>query len=68
MDHACVKLSVGVTRHAEILRIEGLFTQGSRPGRTFGELVGGIFDLDCSDWSSGIRYQIFDTRLDTEFK
>ena len=32
-----IKLGVGVTRHAEILEIEGLFTQGSRPGRMFSE-------------------------------
>jgi len=23
--------------------------------------------MDCSDWSNGIQYQIFDTRPDTEF-
>jgi hypothetical protein len=63
-----VKLSVGVTGHAAILEIEGLFTQGSRPGRTLAESVGGIFAMDSSDWSNGIRYHIFDTRPDTEFK
>jgi len=62
-----VKLSVGVTRYADLLGIEGLFTQGSRPGRTFGESVGGIFEMDSSDRSSRIRYQAFDTRSDTEF-
>jgi hypothetical protein len=31
------KLCVGVTRNAYLLEIQGLFTQGSRPGRTFGE-------------------------------
>jgi len=62
------KLSVGVTRDAYLLEIEGLFTQGSRPGRTLGGLVGGIYEMDRSDWSCGIRYQNFDTRSDTEFK
>ena len=61
------KLSVGMTSHAEVLEIEGLFTQGSRPGRTFGESVGGMFEMDSSDWLNGIRYHIFDTRPDTEF-
>ena len=37
------------------------------PGRTVGESVGGIFEMDSSDWSNGIRYQTFDTRPDTEF-
>ena len=63
-----VKLSVGVTGHAYLLEIEGLFTQGSRPGRTFGESVGGILEMDSSDWSNGIRYHVFDTKPDTEFK
>ena len=39
-----------------LLEIEGLLTQGSRPGRTFGESVGGILEMDSSDWSSGIRH------------
>jgi len=43
------KLNVGVTGHAYLLEIEGLFTQGSRPGRTFGESVGGILEMDSSD-------------------
>ena len=51
-----------------LLEIEGLFTQGSRPGRTFGESVGGILEMDSSDWSSGIRHHVFVTRSDTEFK
>ena len=34
----------------------------------FGESVGVIFEMDSSDWSNGIRYHIFDTRPDTEFK
>jgi hypothetical protein len=65
-----VKLSVGVTCHAYLLEIKGLFARGSRPGRTLGESVGGIFEMESSDWSngSGIRYHIFDTRPDTEFK
>ena len=63
-----IKLSVGVTCHAYLLEIEGLFTQGSRPGRTVGEWVGGIIEMDSSDWSNGIRYHTFETRSDTEFK
>ena len=65
--HGLLKLSVGVTSHAYLLEIEGLFTQGSRPGRTLGESVGGIFEMDNFDWSNRIRYHIFDTRPDTEF-
>jgi hypothetical protein len=63
-----LKLGVGVTGHAEILEIEGLFTEGSRPGRTFGEAVGEIFEMDSSDWSNALRYHTIDTRSDTEFK
>jgi len=63
-----LKLSVGVTSHPYLLEFEGLFTQGWRPDRTFGESVGVIFVMDSSDWSNGIRYPIFDTRPDTEFK
>jgi len=63
-----LKLSVGVTSNADLLEIEGLFTQGSRPGRTVGDSVDGIFETDSSDWSNGIRHHIFDTRPDTEFK
>ena len=48
--------------------IDGVFTQGSQPGRTIGEAVGGIFEIDSSDWSNRIRYHAFDTRSDTEFK
>ena len=62
-----LKLSVGVTRDAYLLEIEGLFTQGSRPGRTFGESVGAISEMYSSDCSNGIRYQTFATRSDTEF-
>ena len=54
--------------HAEILEIKGLFTQGSRPGRTVGQSIGGILEMDSSDWSNGIRYHIFKTTPDTEFK
>ena len=50
-----------------LLEIEGLFTQGWRPGRTVGESVGGILEMDSSDGLNGIRYHIFDTRPDTEF-
>ena len=63
-----LKLSVGVPRNANLLEIEGLFTQGSRPGRSFNKPVGGTFEVDSSDWYwlYGIRYHIFDTRSDTE--
>jgi len=62
-----LKLSVGLTCQAYLLEIDGLLTQGSRPGRTVGGSVGGFSGMDCSDWSNGIQYQIFDTRPDTEF-
>jgi hypothetical protein len=52
-----LKLSAGVTGHAYLLEIEGLLAQASRHGRTVGETVGGMFDMDSSDWSNGIRYQ-----------
>ena len=32
-----------------------------------GYLVVGIFALDGSDWSNGLRYHHFDTKPDTEF-
>jgi hypothetical protein len=64
-----LKLSVGVTCHPYLLEIEGLFTQGWRLGRTVGESVVGILEMDSSDWSNGIaRYHTIDTRPDTEFK
>jgi len=63
-----LKLSVGVTGHPYLLEIDGLFTQGPRPGRTFGESVGGILEMDSSDWSNRIRYHTFDTRSDAEFE
>ena len=66
-----IKLSVGLTCQAYLLETDGLFTQGSRPGRTVGESVGGMLKTDSSDWhwSNGIRYHnIFDTRPDTEFE
>jgi len=59
-------VSEGLVRF--ILLIEGLLTQGSRPGRTVGESAGEVFEMGSSDWSNGIRYQIFDNRPDTEFK
>jgi hypothetical protein len=62
-----LKLSVVVTSHAYLLEIQGLFTQGSRPGRTLGESVGGISEMESSDWSNGIRYHTFDARSNTEF-
>ena len=61
------KLPVRNKCHPYLLDIEGLFTQGWRPGRTLGESVGGISEIDSSDWSSGIRYHAFVTRPDTEF-
>jgi len=73
VDRACMaslfqlRLSVGVTCHPYLLETEGLFTQGWRPGRSFGEPVGGILETDSSDWSNGIRYDTVDTRSDTEF-
>ena len=57
-----------MTGHADLLEIEGLFAQGSQPGRTVGESVGGILEMASPDWSNGIRYHITDTRPDTEFK
>ena len=51
----------------EILEIESLFTQTSRPGRTVGVSVGGILEMDSSDWSIGFRSRIFNTRPDAEF-
>jgi hypothetical protein len=57
-----------MTSHPEILETEGPFTQESRPSRTFGDSVGGMFEMEGSDWSNGIRYHPFDTRSDTEFK
>ena len=62
-----VKRSVGGTCPSYLLEIDGLLTQGWRPGRTFGESVGGILEMDSSDWSNGIRHHVFDTRPDTEF-
>jgi len=53
-EKAQLELSVGVTGHAEILEIDGLFTQGSRPGRTCGESVGGILVMSSSHSSNGI--------------
>ena len=34
-----------------VFEIEGLFTQGWRPGRTVSESVGGILEMSSSDWS-----------------
>jgi len=67
-EYSSVKLSVGVTCYAYLLEIDDLSTQGSRPGRTFGKSVGGIFEIGSSDLSNGIRYHTFDTRSDTELK
>jgi len=62
-----LQLSVGVTCNANLLEIEGTLTQGLRPGRTFRESVGGIFETDSYDRSNGLRYHTFDTTPDTEF-
>jgi hypothetical protein len=59
-----LKFSVSMTSHAYLLETEGLFTHGSRPGRTFCESVGVI---DNTNWSNVIRHHIFYTRPDTEF-
>ena len=56
-----------MTGHPEILEIEGLLTQGLRPGRTLGESVDGTSEMDSSGWSNGIRYHMFDTRPNTDF-
>jgi hypothetical protein len=61
-ENAQLKFSVGLTG----LEIEGLLTQGSRPGRTGGGSVGGMYDMYCSDWSNGIQYQVFDTEFKPE--
>jgi hypothetical protein len=37
-----------VTNHIYLLAIEGLFTQGWRTGRTVGESIGGIREMDSS--------------------
>ena len=60
-----LKLSVGVPGNADLLGIEGLFNQGLRPVRRVGRWV---FEMHSSDWSNGIRYHVFDTRSDSEFK
>jgi hypothetical protein len=66
------KLSVGrtiVVRFINFhhLEIEGTFTQGSRSGRTVGESVGGMFEMDCSYGSNRLPYYKVDTKPDTEF-
>ena len=40
-----VRLSVGVTCHPDLFELDGLFSQGSRPGRSFVGSVGGTFTL-----------------------
>jgi len=57
-----------MTSPCDLLETEGLFTHGLRPGRTVGESVGGIFEMDSSDWLNRIRCHTFDTRPDTELK
>jgi len=61
------QLSAGGSCPSYLLEIEGLFTQGWRPGRTFGE-VGRILVMNSSDWSNVIRHRTLDTRSNTEFK
>jgi len=51
-DSIWLKLSVRVTGHPDLLEIDNLFTQGSRPGRTLGESADVIFASGCSDWSN----------------
>jgi hypothetical protein len=63
-----LKLCVGTTGCPDLLEIKGLFTQGSRPDRTFGESVGGTFEKESSDWLNVMQYHIFVTRPDTELK
>jgi hypothetical protein len=63
-----LKLSVKRTSPFYLLETEDLFTHESQPGRTLGEWVGGVFEIDSSDWSNGLRYHNFDTKPDTEFK
>jgi hypothetical protein len=67
MNPRLFNFSVGVARDAYLLGIEGLFTQASRPDRTFGESVDGFLDTDISVWSNGNRYHVFGARSDTEF-
>jgi len=67
-DAAHFKLSVGGTSPSYLLEIEGLFTHGSRRGRTVGESAGETFETDSSDWLNGIRCHTFGTRPDAEFK
>jgi hypothetical protein len=63
-----VKLSIGVPGNAYLFEIEGLVTQGWRPGRTSDESVGGIFEMNSFDGTNGLRYHTCDTKSDTEFK
>jgi len=56
------KLSVVRTSSVDILENRGSINSEIAAGRR-----GRIFDLDCSDWSKGLRYHNFDTRPDTEF-
>ena len=61
-------LSVGLTCQVYLLEIEGLFTRGSRRGRSSGNWVGEIFTLDSSERSNAPRYHNFDIKPDTELK
>jgi len=61
-------ISVNLTSQIYLLGTGGLFTEGWRPVRAVSGSVGGTFEMDASDWSKGIQYQIFDTRPDAEFK
>jgi len=68
--YECVVLNSGSAsrRDAYLLEIEDSSTQRSRPGRTVGESVDGILEMDSSDWSNGIWYHLVDTTPDTEFR
>ena len=66
--HLNFRISVGATWNADLLEIEGLFTQGSRPSRTVGEPVAGILITDSSDRSDGNYFDTHSTRPNTEFK
>jgi len=63
-----VSVSVTTGSDAYVLKIEGLFTQGWRPGRTSDESVNGIFEMGISDWMNGLQYHLIDNMSDTEFR
>jgi hypothetical protein len=65
---AYLKLSVEDPSVPDLLELEGLLTLGSPRGRTVGEPVGGIFQMDNLYWLDRIRYHILNTRPGTEFE